>query len=42
MSNKQGIIRMKIEYEEEPVMDLKTKKLKDLDEVFEIIKKKLR
>lgn len=39
---KNGIIRVKVEFEEIPLLDLKTKKLKDLDEVIEDIKKKLR
>jgi len=36
-----GIIRMKIEFENQPIMDIKKKKFKDLDEIFDIIKKKL-
>jgi len=38
---KNGIIRMKIEFEELPILDLKTRKLKSLDEAMEEIKKKL-
>jgi hypothetical protein len=42
MANKNGIIRIKIEFEEIPIFDFKTKKVKDLDEAMEDIKKKLR
>jgi hypothetical protein len=40
--NKDGIIRIKIDFEEIPILDLKTKKIKDIDEVMDDIKKKLR
>lgn len=36
-----NLIRMKIEFDNQPIMDIKKKKVKDLDEIFEIIKKKL-
>jgi hypothetical protein len=39
--SKNGIIRMKVEFEEMPILDFKTKKVKDLDEVMNDIKKKL-
>jgi hypothetical protein len=39
--NKNGIIRFRVEFEESPILDLKTKKLKDMDDIMEDIKKKL-
>jgi hypothetical protein len=39
--SKNGIMRVKIEFEDIPILDMKTKKLKDLDEVMNDIKKKL-
>jgi hypothetical protein len=41
MRHQNGIIRVKVEFEERPILDLKTKKLKDIDDVMEDIKKKL-
>lgn len=43
MSNrKEGQIRIKIEYEEKPILDCKTHNLQDMDDIFKTIKKKLR
>jgi hypothetical protein len=42
MSKKDGLIRVKVEYEETPIMDCKTHNLKDMDDIFKTIKKKLR
>lgn len=39
--NKNGIIDCKIEFEDIPILKLKTKKVSDLNEAMEEIKKKL-
>lgn len=42
MSLKNGLVRIKVEYEETPILDCKTHNLKDMDDIFKAIKKKLR
>lgn len=36
-----GQIRIRVEYEEKPILDCKTHNLKDMDNLFKDIKKKL-
>jgi hypothetical protein len=39
---KDGVLRMKIEFEEKTIMDCKTNKIENLEEMFRNVKKKLK
>lgn len=42
MTRKNGELKIKIQFEEKPIFECKTQNLKDIDEIFQTIKKKLR